>query len=111
MTAAKLTHNHPPNPFGALDEPGECPRCDQRRAELNAAGRTQHNHGGPFGFRRVAGCPRCAELTAGAPAREPGPAAENWQRNRDADAQLAREIREHDCTTARCAAVCTFGQW
>jgi hypothetical protein len=68
--AAKIRHNHPQNAYGALEAPGDCAACDARRAELDAAGRTQHNHAGPFGFRRVTGCPRCIELVQGAAPRE-----------------------------------------
>ncbi|MFJ2610257.1 hypothetical protein ACIO13_35650 [Streptomyces sp. NPDC087425] len=69
---------------------------------------TSHSHGPNFG-RRVDGCPRCTELSAGA---EPV----SWsrsraQRDRDEDQRRARELREHDCRTAGCGVVCTFGDW
>jgi hypothetical protein len=66
---------------------------------------TKHTHGPNFG-RHVDGCPRCAELTAGAePVR--------WQRSRRQADEAARiaEIRAHDCRTAGCSVVCTFGDW
>lgn len=88
--ADKLRHNHPHNAFGALEAPGDCKRCDQRRDELNAAGRTQHNHGGPFGFRRVTGCPRCIELVGGAAPRE-----SMLAHKYSADEQRCAEIRRH----------------
>lgn len=66
---------------------------------------TQHSHGPNFG-RRVATCPRCIELTAGAPAIQ-------WRESRAAqeDAQRVREIRAHDCARSRCGVVCTFGDY
>jgi hypothetical protein len=86
--SARHSHNHRPNPYGALEAPGDCPSCDQRREALNAAGRTQHNHAGPFGWRRVAGCPRCAELSGGAAPRE-------GFKSRMRDADRCAEIRAH----------------
>lgn len=81
--AAKLKHNHTPNPFGAYQAPGDCPRCDQLRADKEAMGETQHNHARqPFG-RHVDGCPRCAELAKGAAPRE------------SREARQARLEREH----------------
>lgn len=65
---------------------------------------TQHNHPVVFG-RKEAGCPRCAELLAGAPVRA-------WRNQRAAsDEQRVREIRAHDCQRSRCSVVCTFGDW
>lgn len=56
----------------------------------------KHNHGPNFG-RRVAGCPRCEELHAGAqPVRGWG-----WQKKQQETMLLAR-IRSHDF--AACAA-------
>ena len=63
-----------------------------------------------FGRPQATGCPRCAELLAGAPAR-------TWRgaRRRDLDAQRVREIREHVASAAHrsgaCGPVCTFGEW
>jgi hypothetical protein len=64
-----------------------------------------HTCGGPVFGRRVAGCPRCDELAAGAvPVR--------WANSRrDDDARRLREIRAHDCVARRCGSVCTFGDW
>ncbi|MFE3601835.1 hypothetical protein [Streptomyces sp. NPDC059142] len=68
---------------------------------------TSHSHGPNFG-RRVDGCPRCAELAAGAePVRWSSSRAE---RDRDYE-RRAREIREHDCVSAGCSVICTFGDW
>lgn len=116
--ANNIKHNHHPNPFGAYQAPGECPRCDQLRTEKQAAGETQHNHARqPFG-RRVDGCPRCIELASGAPARET-----NASRQARLDADHARSIREHfgPGHNERCShmkfinggwtGVCTFGDW
>jgi len=101
-------HNHSNNAFGALEAPGKCPRCDERRTELNAAGRTQHNHAGPFGFRRIPGCPRCDELKSGASPRE-------GFRSGNSDAGRAADIRAHFASkrhrSGRCGLVCTYGDW
>lgn len=50
---------------------------------------TQHNHQVIFG-RRVVGCPRCAELNAGAPACK----GWGWQKKENEARQLAA-IRAH----------------
>jgi hypothetical protein len=67
---------------------------------------TKHTHRLVFG-RRVAGCPRCAELDAGAPAvRQP------WrQRGALRQQQLRDAIRSHDCRVAGCGPVCTAFDW
>lgn len=66
---------------------------------------TKHTHEVLFG-RRVNGCPRCAELNAGARPVE-------WASTRRAreDAAAVTAIRAHDCKVSRCGPVCTFGQW
>jgi hypothetical protein len=103
-------HNHAPQPFGAFRPPGQCPRCDQRRAERAAEGIADHNHAPlPFGQRRPRGeCPRCDELHSGAK-----PRTSHRQRNEDID-RLAREAHfapggPHARGT--CGPVCTFGDW
>jgi hypothetical protein len=61
---------------------------------------TKHNHELIFG-RRVAGCPRCAELDAGAPARQ------GWGAKKRADeARRLAAIRNHNCKASGCNAVC-----
>jgi len=104
----KLKHNHPAEAFGALRAPGECPRCDQRRAERAIEGLTDHNHERlPFGQRKAFGeCPRCDELHNGA-----RPRRSRAEQDRRDDEQRAREIRMHDCRASGCGSVCTFGQW
>lgn len=70
--------------------------------------RTRHTHGPNFG-RRVAGCPRCNELTAGAePVR--------WAKDkaRRAAAQFERACTAHFApggphARGDCRPVCTFG--
>jgi hypothetical protein len=107
-------HNHIPNPFGALQSPGGCPRCDERRQELNTAGRTQHNHGPQFGRRQPYGqCPRCDELHDGDEARPGNPAA---ARRAAAEAMRSRDITEHFApggphARGACAPVCTAFDW
>ena len=54
----------------------------------------------------MAGCPRCAELDAGAAPRL------GWgERRRREEAKHAAEVRAHDCAASRCGPVCTFGEW
>ncbi|MFD9072823.1 hypothetical protein [Streptomyces lasiicapitis] len=65
---------------------------------------TKHSHGPNFG-RHIDGCPRCTELENGAePVR--------WAKSRrQQDEERAAEIRAHNCQTAGCSIVCTFGDW
>ena len=70
---------------------------------------TKHtcNAGRPPVFgRKTAGCPRCDELVAGAPAVV-------WSSTRRAqqDAARIRAIRAHDCKASRCGPVCTAFEW
>lgn len=55
--------------------------------------------------RRTPGCPRCAELAAGAPARSWGGLAKRNDQTRIA------EIRSHVCSLATCGPVCTRFDW
>lgn len=64
-----------------------------------------HTHPVIFG-RREPGCPRCAELSAGAPVRKGWGAAK-----RAFEAAHIAEVRAHDCRAAKCGPVCTFGDW
>lgn len=65
---------------------------------------TKHTHGPNFG-RRIDGCPRCEELTAGAaPVQRHGA-------TRRQEEQRAAEIRHHNCRTYGCGVVCTYGDW
>lgn len=65
---------------------------------------TKHSHEVVFG-RKVAGCPRCAELLAGAP-------VVRWATSRrERDARYCAEVRAHNCAAAGCGPVCTFGDW
>jgi hypothetical protein len=80
---------------------------------------TSHNHPGPYGFVSCPdGCPRGAELAAGAPPRRPAWTERLGQRERD-DNRRRRELAAH-FTSARhndpnhpqwCGRVCTFGDW
>lgn len=65
---------------------------------------TKHNHQVIFG-RREPGCPRCAELAAGAAPRQ------GWSVRRTYEAQQIAAIRAHDCQKSGCGPVCTFGDW
>jgi hypothetical protein len=70
---------------------------------MNAAP-AKHDHPVVFG-RREAGCPRCAELAAGAP-------VVRWARSRrEFDRRAAVANARHDCRSAGCGPVCTFGEW
>ena len=66
---------------------------------------TKHSHPMVFG-RREAGCPRCAELNAGA-------APVRWSAARRDDAQRVREVHAHFSgrrhRSGGCGPVCTFG--
>lgn len=116
---AKIKHNHELLPFGAYVDEGQCPRCDQLRDEKRAMGETPHNHRPQPWARRVDGCPRCAELAAGAKPRE-----NNAARQARMDAEHAASIRAHfgPGHNERCShmhrdahgywhGVCTFGDW
>lgn len=106
-------HSHGPN-FGRHVE--DCPRCTELAngaapVQSGWASRTDdapkatpHTHQVIFG-RKEDGCPRCDELKAGA-------APVRWAPSRrEQDEQRAAEIRAHNCTTAGCSIVCTFGDW
>lgn len=56
-------------------------------------------------------CARCDQLNDGDPPRAAHPAVQAAQHRRDVDEIRAREIRDHNCQTARCGPVCTYGQW
>ena len=70
---------------------------------------TKHTHQVVFG-RRVVGCPRCAELAAGA---EPV----QWKGNRAAQddqrrcAEILAHFSSHKHLSGGCGPVCTFGDW
>lgn len=73
---------------------------------------TKHTHPVVFG-RREPGCPRCAELAAGAP-----PVRWAWaERAKARREQEARELAalrhhfRHECSPATCGPVCTRGDW
>jgi hypothetical protein len=66
---------------------------------------TKHNHQLVFG-RREADCPRCAELSAGAPAVK-GWGAERKEQERN----LRDAIRNHNCAVSKCSIVCTAFDW
>lgn len=66
---------------------------------------TQHTHAVVFG-RKMDGCPRCAELLAGAPP------IKGWgQLNKEQEARESLARRNHNCRTSGCGVVCTFGDW
>jgi hypothetical protein len=51
-------------------------------------------------------CPRCQELSLGAPPR-PG-----WQSHRQSDeSALSLAIQRHNCKTSGCLSVCTAFDW
>ncbi|ARQ69979.1 hypothetical protein [Streptomyces marincola] len=72
--------------------------------------RTKHSHKPNFG-RRVEGCPRCAELAAGA---EP---VQSWRPRTDRNEGIQqRAQQEHFApggphARGACGPVCTFGDW
>ncbi|MCK9468874.1 MAG: hypothetical protein M0Q49_05605 [Porticoccaceae bacterium] len=69
-------------------------------------GKAAHTCGGPVFGRKVAGCPRCDQLLAGA-------APVRWAGNARADQDAARRraIRAHRCEVAGCGPVCTAFDW
>ena len=67
---------------------------------------TKHDHAPNFG-RIVDGCPRCAELKAGA-----SPIRWNaYEQKRADEAARLRAIRSHDCRASGCGVVCTAFEW
>jgi hypothetical protein len=66
---------------------------------------TAHTHEPNFG-RKVAGCPRCAELANGAKPVVWAVSARKLEEQRTLAA-----IRNHDCKRAGCGPVCTAFDW
>ena len=66
---------------------------------------TKHTHPVIFG-RKVADCPRCAELSAGA-----APVRWNISYRREQEARRIADIRNHDCKRSGCGSVCTAFDW
>ena len=51
-------------------------------------------------------CPRCRELSVGAPARK------GWGfRRQENERRFLADLKAHDCVKAGCGPVCTFGDW
>ena len=70
--------------------------------------KTQHTHHPLFG-RRIAGCPRCAELAAGAAPRR-------WHRDPRMYVRVNADVLAHFAPggpheRGACGPVCTFGDW
>jgi hypothetical protein len=67
----------------------------------------QHTHGPNFG-RKVADCPRCAQLAAGAPAIE-----QAWRKPRrfDGTADVSGHFASAKHRSGGCGPVCTFGDY
>ncbi len=55
-------------------------------------------------------CPRCQELLAGSPARS-GWQKDYYSRKKRDEAMFTKALKEHNCQTANCGPVCTFGDW
>jgi hypothetical protein len=68
----------------------------------------QHDCGGPVFGRLTPGCPRCDDLSAGAP-----PVTWNIRRREtEADMRaLDAAIRAHNCRQSGCGWMCTAFQW
>ncbi len=65
----------------------------------------KHTHEVVFG-RKVAGCPRCDALLAGAPVTK------GWgHAKRASDMMRSASIKAHNCVTSKCGPVCTHGDW
>lgn len=85
-----------------MPQRSHCPYTLKRKTRTMT---TKHDHAPNFG-RHVDGCPRCAELKAGA-----APVVWAWNsRQREEAARLAA-IRAHDCKASRCGPVCTAFDW
>jgi hypothetical protein len=70
---------------------------------------TKHTHLVVFG-RKVADCPRCAELLAGAePVRWAGTSGRQEAIRRSAD--IAGHFASAKHTSGGCGLVCTYGDW
>lgn len=105
-----VRHNHELEPFAPLRAPGECPRCDVRRAERAARGLVDHNHVVlPYGRRLAYGqCPRCDQLHNGAVPR-PGRGWRDEQELRRAQQAHFAAGGPHD--RGVCGPVCTAFDW
>ena len=68
---------------------------------------TKHTHTVVFG-RKVSGCPRCSELSAGAP-----PVVWNGARRAERERVMVQDVRAHFAShrhvSGGCGPVCTFG--
>jgi hypothetical protein len=74
---------------------------------MNGAAKTKHAADCSRAFANLdMDCPRCRELAAGAPARK---GWGSWKR--EMEAQQLRAIRTHNCASAGCGPVCTYGDW
>jgi hypothetical protein len=66
------------------------------------------NDGRPpvFGRLKPKECPRCFELSVGAPRVE-------WAgtRKAQADARFLSALKAHSCSASGCLPICTFGDW
>lgn len=65
---------------------------------------SRHTHAPRYG-QHVPGCPRCAELKAGAPP------VRGWKRATRYSGSTERDSRNHSCAQSACGPVCTFGDW
>lgn len=65
-----------------------------------------NNGNGPVFGRKTAGCPRCDEMLAGAPAVQ-------WSSTikKQNEQARSRAIMNHNCKTAGCGPVCTAFEW
>jgi len=67
---------------------------------------TNHTCGGPVFGKKTAGCPRCDEMIAGAPA------VKGWGAvKKENEARFYRSLRTHCCKSSGCLPICTFGDW
>lgn len=71
---------------------------------------TKHTCGGPVFGKKIAGCPRCDELLAGAaPVMWNG--ARRAQLEQEQQAAISAHFASHKHCTGGCGPVCTFGDW
>jgi hypothetical protein len=89
-----VKHTHPEEPVMAWT--------------TSATPTTKHTCGGPVFGRKTAGCPRCDEMLAGAPAVQWAPSARDRDRRDCAD--LAAHFASEKHRSGGCG-YCTYGTW
>lgn len=104
LAITNIAHHHKNNLIAIIDAFAIIALYRANRDDKGDGGMTTKHtcNGGrnPVFGRKTAGCPRCDELIAGAPAVV-------WRNRKEEEARLIREIRAHDCKRSGCGPVCT----